>query len=429
MRTLALFAALALAACARPVAHEHAPAAPAQVEPPPAPAKSKASRYTCPMHPDYVLDHPGDCPICNMKLVPVEEPAAPPPSAAGAAPLAHDLSPVSIDPERRRILGIKILDIKAGEIRSVIRTVGRVARDERRVVRVQPRFEGFIEKLYADFTGKAVRRGEALAAVYSPELLATQNEYLLARKARSTLAESGLPEAADSARSRLRLLGVSDAQIAELEARGAPLQTIDVTAPIAGVVMTKNAVAGARIGTDAPLFEIVDLSRVWVLADVYENELPRLRVGQSATLTLAYWPDRKWQGKVGYVFPTVDEKTRTVRVRIEVDNARSDLKLDMFGDVVLEAAPRRALLVAEDAVIDSGARKVVFAVSGPAADGRLVPREIRTGAVEGGHYEVLDGLKEGEQVASGASFLLDSESRLRAALAAPRSTTSDGGRP
>lgn len=399
-------------------------------------SEQKHEQWTCPMHPQYVSDKPGDCPICNMKLVPKKQ-AAPtgerkvlfyrnPMNASDTSPtpkkdsMGMDYVPVyadgngtlDIDAQRQRMMGLKTAEVKVAPLEGGIRTTGRIAADERRVERVTARFEGYVEKLYADFTGKAVKQGDPLVAIYSPELLATQEEYLLAVRSSSALAQSGLPDAAKAARDRLRLFGISPAEIDRLEKRGTAERALTLHAPISGFITAKTVVAGSRVQPNDPLFDIVDLSRVWVMADVYENELPRLKIGQKATLTLSYWPDKKWIGRVSYILPTVDEKTRTVKVRIEIANPANELKPEMFGEVVIDTAPRQTLVVPDDAVIVTGTRKLVFVALG---EGKLQPRPVETGAHVGGMYEITSGVKAGDKVAVGASFLLDSEAQLRSA--------------
>ncbi|MCA1665049.1 MAG: efflux RND transporter periplasmic adaptor subunit, partial [Myxococcales bacterium] len=261
-------------------------------------------------------------------------------------------------------------------------------------------------------------------AIYSPELLATEEEYLLAVRSGSALAQSGLPDAAREARDRLRLFGISPAEIDRLKARGSAERALTLYAPISGFVTTKNVVAGSRVQPNDPLFEIVDLSHVWIMADVYENELPRVKIGQKATLTLSYWPDKKWSGRVSYILPTVDDKTRTVKVRIAIANPANELKPEMFGDVIIDTAARQALVVPDDAVIVTGTRKLVFVAIG---DGKLQPRQVETGAHAGGVYEIKSGVRAGEKVAVGASFLLDSEAQLRSATSGM--TPGDGSAP
>ncbi len=380
--------------------------APAAARADPATSERKPLFYRNPMNPQDTSPVPKKDSM-GMDYVPVY-----PEQPTGAA-TPSGMSTVQIDPAQQRLIGLKTTRAARASFEPTIRTTGRVAFDETRVVKVQPRFEGFVETLQANFSGKFVKKGETLATIYSPELLATDEERLLARRAEGTLARSGLPDAAEAARARLRLFGISDAEIARLEESGKPLRALPLAAPRSGFITAKNVVQGARVGPSEALFDIADLSVVWVIADVYEYELPRLHVGQTATLTLSYWPDKSWRGRVGYIFPTVDDKTRTIKVRIEVENPRTELKPEMFADVQISATPRQALVVPEDAVIDTGTRKVVFVALG---EGKLAPREVQTGDSAHGQIEIRSGLREGDEVATGANFLIDSESRLKSAI-------------
>jgi membrane fusion protein, copper/silver efflux system len=424
-----------------------------------------ARRYHCPMHPEVIRDAPGDCPICGMKLVPIEEEAhkaavagmtpsgerkllfyrspmnpeetSPTPKkdsmgmdfvpvysddVGAAAKGPEGLAAVTIDVQKQQLLGLKTIEVKKAPFETSIRTTGRIAADERRVHHVHTRYDGFVEHVTADFTGKFVTKGEVLAHIYSPELYATQQEYLLALKASRSLGPSGIPSVAqggrdllDAARQRLLLWEITPADIAEIEKRGEPIRAMPVYAPISGYVTGRMAYHGMKVTSADTLFDILDLSRVWLLADVYEYELPRLSLGEKATMTLSYWPGRVWSGTVTYVYPAVDEKTRTVKVRVELDNPKGELKPEMFADVTIHGRPRVALQVPDDAVLESGTRNIVFVSEG---EGRFAPREVSVGDHGAGVVEIRDGLKEGDVVALGANFLVDSESRLKASIGA-----------
>jgi multidrug efflux pump subunit AcrA (membrane-fusion protein) len=433
-------------------------------------ARAVAKKWQCPMHPQIVKDGPGECPICGMKLVPIEEsstaPAATAVSAktadgprkllyyrspmgtgemspvprkdsmgmdfvpvysdeveAGAsAPGPEGLATVTVDARKLSLLGLKTVAVTRTPFETSIRTTGRVAADERLVHHVHTRYEGFVEHVTADFTGKYVRKGEVLALIYSPELYATQQEYLLALKASRSLGPSGVPsvsqggrELLDAARQRLLLWEITPADIAEIEKRGEAIRAMPVYAPISGYVTGRTAYHGMKVSSADTLFDILDLSAVWLLADVYEYELPRLSLGERATMTLSYWPGRAWEGAVSYIYPAVDEKTRTVKVRIGLENPKGELKPEMFADVTIHARPRTVLQVPDDAILESGTRNVVFVSQG---EGKLVPREVSVGDHGDGVVEIRSGLKEGEVVVRGANFLVDSESRLKAAISA-----------
>ena len=421
-----------------------------------------ATKYQCPMHPNIIRDKPGDCPICGMKLVPIDTaktasaaPAAGPrkvlfyrspmnpaetspvpkkdsmgmdfvpvysDEAEPSAGTPEGLAVVTVDAAKRQMLGLTTARVAQGPFETTIRTVGRVAFDERRVHHVHTRYDAYVEHVAADFTGKYVKKGEILAHVYSPELYATQQEYLLALKASRSLGASSVGSVAqggrellESARQRLILWEIAPADIERIEKSGEPIRDLPLYAPISGYVTARTAFHGMKVTSADTLFDIADLSHVWVLADVYEYELPRLSVGQKATITLAYWPGRTWNGTVTYVYPAVDEKTRTVKVRAELDNPKEELKPEMFADVTIHGRTRDVLQVPDDAVLESGTRNVVFLDLG---EGKLMPREIIVGDRGRGFFEVKDGLKPGDVVARGANFLVDSESRLKAAISA-----------
>jgi Cu(I)/Ag(I) efflux system membrane fusion protein len=407
------FAVVALAAAAAPACRKAGPASSASV---------KADLYICPMHPDVRSDKPGSCPICGMDLVKAEA-AAPPAAEAVPPPSGVDgRAGVTLSAERRQVLGVRSQEIHHARLDRAIRTVGRIAADERRLHHVHTKFEGYVERLFVDFTGAFVRRGDRLLSIYAPDLVATQQEYLLAFRARQRLGESPVAAAAqgsadllEAARQRLLLWDIRSQDIEALERSGKVTRTLDLHSDISGYVVQKNVVHGMRVMPQDTLFDIADLSRLWVLADVYESDLPAVRVGMTGEVSVPYLPGRAWRGAVTYVAPTVEPATRTVKVRLEVANAAGDLKPEMYADVVLRPALGTGLVVPESAIIDTGDRRIVFVDRG---EGRFEPREILTGPRVDGGVQALGGLEDGEKVVISANFLIDSESSLKAALSA-----------
>jgi Cu(I)/Ag(I) efflux system membrane fusion protein len=393
-------------------------AAPAQAAPggaQPAGTAEQKAQWQCPMHPSIVQDHPGDCPICGMKLVQV--------SGAGAsdvgAPTPEGLSTVTIDPARQQLIGLRVVHVELGNVGGSLRTSGRVAVDETRVHHVNVKFSGFMESVYADFVGRPVKKGEPLFSVYSPELLAAQQEYLLAVDTRRRLGDGGLAGDGDAlvkaARRKLELWDVPRSEIERLDRTGEATRTVTFRSPATGVVTRKDVVPGMRVNAGDMPFEIVDLSRVWVLADAYETDLRDVKVGMPARLMLKAFPNRTFQGRVAFIDPMLDPKSRTAKVRIEFANPTGELKPEMFGDVVLEGKTRTAVRIPADAVIHSGTQSVVFVALG---DGKFQPREVALGDGDADFVEVVSGLEKGDGVVTRANFLVDSESRLRASLAA-----------
>jgi Cu(I)/Ag(I) efflux system membrane fusion protein len=423
--------------------------------------------YYCPMHPYYKSNKPGTCPICNMTLVKLEpegqdaahehQPAAPTTGSAaerkilywedplnpstrsdkpGKTPDGFDLVPVYADqglssqslppgsvrisPERQQLIGVQYGQVGREALSRTIRTVGKVTYDETRVTRVQTKVAGWIDKVYVDFIGRLVKRGQPLFSLYSPELVSTQQEFLLASRARDQLGNSSVKEIAanavslyDSARERLRLWDISDEQIRELEQRGTPAKTMTLYSPITGFVITRNAFPGQRVTPEAELYTIADLRTVWVLADVYEYEVPMIKLSQPATMTLAYFPGRTYRGRVTYIYPQLDNMTRTLKVRLEFQNPKDELKPDMYANVDLRIDYGDQLAVPQEAVLDSGTEQIVFVAR---KDGYFEPRKVRLGQKVGTSFIVLGGLTAGEQVVTSANFLIDSESQLKSAL-------------
>jgi len=296
--------------------------------------------------------------------------------------------------------------------------------DETRVRHVNLKVPGFVERIYVDFIGKTVRKGDRLFSLYSPELLASQDEYLLALKTRGALAKANDATAESSsadgsalvaaARRKLSLWDISEAEIDRVASTGTPTKTLTIYSPVSGVVTKKDVVEGMKLEAGAMPYEIVDLSSVWVLADVYESELRFVKPSMTATLRLNAYPNREFKGKVVFIDPLLDPKTRTVKVRLTFPNPTGDLRPEMFGEVVLHTPPHDRLWIPPDAIIDSGADKLVFVASG---EGKFSPRKVTLGESDGSRVAVLDGLTLGERVVTRANFLIDSESRLRASLA------------
>lgn len=376
------------------------------------------TKYYCTMHPWIVQDKPGNCPLCGMQLVPLEEGKGTPAPAS----TVEGLAVVQVPPERQQLLGIRTAPVEERELVKTIRTVGRVEWDERRIAYVQTKFEGWVEKVFVDYTGKFVKKGQPLLSVYSPDLVSAQEEFLIALEAKKRLGASGYPDVAkggadllESAKRRLLLWDITEAQIEELASTGKVKKSLILHSPLSGYVTEKMVFPNQMVKPDMKLYIVADLSTVWIQADLYESEIGIIKPGHAATVTLPYDPGAKLEGRVAYVYPYLEKETRTVKVRFEFPNKEGKLKPLMYATVELYVPLGKQLAVPEEAVIDTGVRKVVFVQTGP---GQFEPREIHGGQRVEPYVAVPHGLKAGEQVVTSAQFLIDSESRFKAAVAA-----------
>lgn len=319
---------------------------------------------------------------------------------------------IEISPERQQLIAIRFGKVEKRPVNKVIRTVGRIGYDETRLFTVSPKVGGWIEELYADFTGKKLNRGEPLLTIYSPELVSAQEEYLIAlRAARALKGGEGL---VDSARRRLRLWDISDDQIKALEETGRIRKTLTLHSPFDGFVLERMAYPGMNVSPGMALYKLADLSSVWIYADIYESEIPFIRLGQEAMIQLSYEPGKYLKGQVKYIYPYFDAVTRTGKVRFEFANPKGLLKPEMYANVEIRIPLGIQLVVPEGAIIDTGLRKVAIIDLG---FGYFEPRDVKLGMKVENDYIVLGGLKEGERVVTSANFLVDSESKFKEAAA------------
>ncbi|WP_432822699.1 efflux RND transporter periplasmic adaptor subunit [Trichloromonas sp.] len=426
-------------------------------------------QYTCGMHPFIIQDEPGICPICNMKLTPMKQGTgsggAQPVATGerkikywqapmdptyirdepGKSPMGMDLVPVyedvvsgggiQIDPVTTQNMGVRTEIVSRRDLSRTVRTLGLVTYDEPRQFSVNSKIEGWVERLYVNEDGRQVKKGQPLMEIYSPELVAAQNEYLLALQNSRRLSQSPFGEIAessrrllDASRTRLKYWDISDKQISALEQSGEVSKTLTLYSSYSGVVTMKKVVEGMRVMAGEELLQISDISKVWVNADIYEYELPWVKVGQTAQVELPFAPDRKLEGKISYIYPYLQSETRTVKARIEFPNPGQELKPDMYANIrIATGAVQGALAIPENAVLNSGKGQTVFVAMG---EGRFEPRSVKTGVSDdSGYVQILSGLSEGDAVVVSAQFMLDSESKLREAIQkmiAPKSQQPSG---
>lgn len=374
----------------------------AKTEEPSAPKKKVMYRST--MSPNEVSDKPRKDSM-GMDMVPFEV------EESGTVTEVGGRIQVKISAERQQLIGIKTAVVKSQPIHKLIKAVGRVDYAEPNISIVNLKFDGWVEKLFVNSTGRAVRKGEPLFDIYSPELVSAQQEYLIALKAGPALGNAST--LLKSAREKLRLWGITDSQVDEIGQTGQFKKTVAVYAPGSGIVIEKNVLQGQKIMAGENLFKIADLSRVWILGEIYEYELPFIKTGQEAKISLTYDPGESFTGKIIYIYPYLTPETRTNQVRIEVANPELKLKPEMFANLEIHVDYGTRLTVPVDAVLDAGESKIVFMAKG---DGYFEPREVRLGVKGEDMFEVLDGLVDGENVVTSANFLIDSESSLKAAL-------------
>ena len=362
------------------------------------------------------MDMPGMGKEQQRKPAPVEEAVGP------ETPLESEGVPgiVTIAPERLQTIGVKYEPVARRPLEKIIRTVGRVAVDERKLAKVTIKFHGWIERLFVSATGDHVKKAQQLFTIYSPDLVATQEEYLLALQGRKQMGGSEFPEVArgsqdllEATKRRFQLWDITADHVRELEKTGKVLKALPIHSPITGTVIKKEALAGAHVDPGQELYTIADLSHIWILADIYEYELSFVKAGQQAAVTLSYDPSTVLTGHVSFIYPTLDPKTRTAKVRFELNNRGEMLKPDMYANVELRVSLGTRLAIPQEAIIESGQKQVVFLHHG---GGKLEPRLIKTGVKTGEWTEVLEGLKEGEHVVTSANFLIDSESRLKSVV-------------
>ena len=423
--------------------------------------------WTCGMHPHVIRDRPGNCPVCQMPMMPVKGSATGAESASkqpgerkikhwrapmdptyisdkpGKSPMGMDLIPVyegeeeeappgtvRIDPVFVQNIGVQSTPVERTDIPFNIRTVGTFAYNDRQLHWVTTKYEGWIERAYVNYVGEPVQKGQKLFEIYSPQLVTTQNEFLQALKYAERLDQSDYPDIQqrsrsllESSRQRLSYWDVSDEQIEELEKTGRVQRTLTVASPVNGLVVSKMAQAleGMFVKPGMNLYQLVDLSTIWVEAEVYENQIPWLKPGQRATVETPYQPGKRQRGRVRYIYPFFNDRTRTLKVSIELANPGQQLRANMYANVTFDVPSARGVLaVPEEAVIHSGTRKVVVLDRG---NGTFQVKEVQLGLNGNGLWEVRQGLQEGDLVVVSSQFLIDSESNLKEAI---RKMTSGG---
>jgi Cu(I)/Ag(I) efflux system membrane fusion protein len=368
--------------------------------------------YTCPMHPTVVSDKPGNCPICGMSLV--KKTTTPAPNTGAAA----DLSAISLSPEQRVTANVKTVRVALDTHTGELVTTGRVTFDERRLAQVTAYTAGRIERLFVNFTGESVGRGQAVGTIYSPDLFATQQEYLLALENRDRMRRAGFAGArsaaddlVESTRRRLMLFGMTAGQVSQLERTKKPIFATTVISPVSGVVTRKLAVEQQYVAQGQPLLEVADLSTVWVEADVYEQQLQSVKIGDRVEIMAAAIPGRTFTGKVSFIVPVLEGATRTARVRVELPNRGLQLKPDMYVNARILGAPAPPhIMVPASAVVDRGQKQFVWVETQP---GTFEPRPVTTGGRHGESIVISTGLNAGDNVVVEGGFLLDSEAQLR----------------
>lgn len=391
------------------------------------------ARYYCPMHPQIRSPEPGHCPICHMDLEPIPldrqstTPSATPSASAPTAPAPANVTAVTLSDEKQQAVGLATSVVQSGKLGSRLRLPGVISAPETGLAQVRVRAPGFIEQVVVRQTGVRVTRGQALAFVYSPEIYRAQEEYLAALswsdpENRDSTA-TGPRDITTAARRALELLGLGASEIEEITQTGKPIRAVPVRAVAGGYVTRFNAVLGARAEPETVLYEIADLSSVWIVASVFERDLKAVRVGMTAEFTTAQQSE-PLTARVDLVEPLLEEATRTARVRLVVPNRQGQLRPGQYGEVVFELPASPGLFVPHDAVIRTGEHDYVYVATGPE---RFEPRIVRTGVSAEGKVEVLSGVSEGDRVVTRGSFMLDSESRLQASLAAAPATASSSG--
>jgi Cu(I)/Ag(I) efflux system membrane fusion protein len=355
---------------------------------------------------------------------------------AGKAPDGMDLLPKYADEDagmenmpagtvkvaegKQQLIGVQTAPVKRERVFRTIRAVGQITADETKLAHVHLKVSGWIDKVYADYIGQLVKKGQPLFTVYSPDLVATEQEYLIARRGKQYLGNSSFPEASQgadsllqSARERLRLWDISDDQIKKLDETGEVTRTLTFYSPINGFVTDRKVFPQTNVTPDLELYTVADLSTIWATAEIYEYEVPYVHMGQQAQMELSYFPGKTYSGRVSYIDPTVDPQTRTVKVRLDFPNPKFELKPQMFSEVRLKIDYGSQIVVPPDAILDSGEKQTIF-VALP--DGYFEPREVTIGAKLEDKVIVLSGLKAGESIVTSGNFLIDSESRLKSAM-------------
>lgn len=370
----------------------------------------KVLYYVDPMHPAYKSDTPGIAPDCGMQLEPVYADAGIATAVTAGRKEGSPSAPpgaIRISPERQQIIGVRFAAVEADGSTRSIRTVGKVAADETRVGHVHTRIDGWIEKVFVDFTGQVVKKGQPMLTIYSPEMLASEEELLLATRARDVM-----PSLFDAARRRLQLWDLSEDQIEQVIRTGQPIRSITVLAPMDGFVTDRKAFPNQKVTPDSDLYTLTDLSHVWIVADVFESDITSIKVGDPGYVVFENGSAPSIGARISYIQPQVDPTTRTLKVRLDATNPGLRMKPEMFVNVEFAAATTTKMTVPPEAVLDTGDRQTVFVDLG---NGYLEPRRVVVGDRFGDRLAITSGVKVGERVVSSGTFLIDSESQLNAA--------------